>query len=361
MDPHAMRECDREGESGRPIGVGIVGFGTIGQVHAAALEQCPEARVVAVVRRHRDEAVAARFPHVAWHTDYRALLRRDDIEMVAICTPNGDHAKQALDALAARKHVVVEKPLALSLADGERVVDEARARGRLLAVMSQRRLEPQNRYLKALLDAGTLDTPVLGEALVRWYRDRRYYDSAPWRGSRALDGGVLPNQAIHAIDLLLWFLGPVEWVAGFAATRAGYTEAADSGVAALRFRSGALGVIAATAAAPPGLPAEVNLFFKRGQVAIHDAAVARWEIPGVSPPPQGEAVGSGRSDPAAIGILGHLRQWRDILAALREGHDPLVTGVDGLATLAVIVGIEESDRTGQLVHLHQARGESLIS
>ncbi len=355
-----MRECDREGESGRPIGVGIVGFGSIGQVHAVALEQCPAARVVAVARRHRDEAVAARFPRVAWYTDYRALLRRDDIAVVAICTPNGDHAKQTLDALAAGKHVVVEKPLALSLADGERVVDEARTRGRLLAVMSQRRLEPQNRYLKALLDAGTLGTPVLGEALVRWYRDRRYYDSAPWRGSRALDGGVLPNQAIHAIDLLRWFLGPVESVTGFAASRARYTEAADTGVAALRFASGALGVIAATAVAPPGLPAEVNLFFARGQVAIHDAAVARWEVPDVPPPP-GEAVGSGRSDPAAIGILGHLRQWRDILAALRERRDPLVTGVDGLATLAVILAIEESDRTGQLVHLHQSRRERLTS
>ena len=351
-----MRERDREGEGNRRIGVGIVGFGGIGQVHAAALEQCPEARVMAVARRHRDEAVAARFPRVAWHTDYRALLRHDDIAVVAICTPNGDHVKQALDALAAGKHVVVEKPLALSLADGERVVDEAHARGRLLAVMSQRRLEPQNRYLKALLEAGTLGTPVLGETLVRWHRDRRYYDSAPWRGSRALDGGVLLNQAIHAIDLLRWFLGPVESVTGFAATRAGHTEAADTGVAALRFASGALGVIAATTAAPPGLSAELNLFFTRGQVALHDAAVARWAVPGVPPPPPSEAVGSGRSDPAAIGILGHLRQWQDILAALREGRAPSVTGADGLATLAVILAVEEADRTGQVVRLDQARG-----
>jgi len=351
-----MREFDRAGERECRIGVGIVGFGSIGQVHAAALEQCPEARVVAVARRHRDEAVAARFPRVAWHTDYRALLRRDDIAVVAICTPNGHHAKQALDALAAGKHVVVEKPLALSLADGERVVTEARAGGRLLAVMSQRRHEPQNRSLKALLDAGTLGTPVLGEALVRWYRDRHYYDSAPWRGSCALDGGVLPNQAIHAVDLLRWFLGPVESVTGFAATRAGYAEAADTGVAAIRFVSGALGVIAATTAAPPGLPAELNLFFTRGQVAIHDTAVARWDVPGVPPPPPSEAVGSGRSDPAAIGVLGHLRQWRDILAALREGRDPSVTGTDGLTTLAVILAIEEADRTGQVVQLDQARG-----
>lgn len=341
----------RSGRVSGVIGVGIIGFGSIGQVHAAALAQCPEARVIAVARRHRDETVAARFPDVAWYTDYRALLERADIDVVAICTPNGDHAKQALDALAIGKHVVVEKPLALSLVEGKRVVDEARTRGRLLAVMSQRRLEPQNRYLKALLDTGALGTPVLGETLVRWHRDQGYYDSAPWRGSRALDGGVLPNQAIHAIDLLRWFLGPIESVTGFAATHASRSEAADTGVAALRFASGALGVIAATTAAPPGLPAELNLFFARGQVAIHDATVARWDVPGVPPPPPNEAVGSGRSDPGAIGTLGHLRQWRDIIAALREGRAPSVSGVDGLATLTVILAIEEADRTGRVVQL----------
>jgi predicted dehydrogenase len=330
------------------VRVGIIGFGQIGRVHVQALARCPDAEVVAVSRRQGPPADVT----VAWHADFRELLRRPDVDLVAVCTPSGDHAAQALAALEAGKAVVVEKPLALTLADGERVVRTARERGRFLSVISQRRTEPAVRALKEALAAGHLGQPVLGEALVRWHRDQRYYDSAPWRGTRALDGGVLMNQAIHAIDLLRWFLGPVAEVAGATATLARRIEAEDTAAATLRFGSGALGVIAATTATHPGLPAELNIFGERGLVALHDAAVVRWDVPGVPAPPAAEAPGSGSADPMTIGDLGHLRQWRDILAAYREGRPPLVTGEDGLAAIATILAIEESSRTGRPVRPH---------
>lgn len=331
--------------SAAPIRVGMVGFGQIGRTNLQALARCPDARVVAVARRHGPPADVA----IDWHADYRELLRRPDVDLVALCTPSGDHATQAIAALAAGKAVVVEKPLALTLADGERVVRTARERGLFLSVISQRRTEPACRYVKDALDAGRFGRPVLGEALIRWHRDQRYYDAAPWRGTRAMDGGVLMNQAIHAIDLLHWFFGPVEEVTGWTATLARRIEAEDTAVATLRFAGGALGVISATTATSPGLPAEVNLFCERGLVALHDAVVARWEAPDVPPPPPAEAPGGGSIDPAAIGSLGHLRQWRDILDAFRQGRDPLVTGEDGLATMATILAVEEAGRTGRPV------------
>ena len=332
-------------ELDRPVRVGIIGFGHIGRTHLEALNALPDATVVAVSRREP----LSQDLGIAWHADYRELVQRDDIDLVAICTPSGHHAEQALAALDAGKGVVIEKPLALTLDDGERVVRTARDRNLFLSVISQRRTEDAVQSLYRALSEGRLGQPVLGEALVRWSRDQRYYDSADWRGTRAMDGGVLMNQAIHAIDLLCWLMGPVESVAGATATLVRRIEAEDTASASLRFASGALGAITATTAIAPGLPAELNLFCKLGLVSLQDANVARWEVPGSPAPFLDDLPGSGSTDPAAIGSMGHQRQWRDILDAFKAKRDPLVTGEDGLATLATILAIEESSRTGRAV------------
>lgn len=329
----------------RPVRIGIIGYGSIGRTHHAAISAQPDAEVVAVSRRAPlDEEIG-----IDCHADYRDLLRRDDIDLAVICSPSGLHAEQAIATLEAGKAVVIEKPIALSVEDGRRVVDLARDTGQFLSVISQRRTEDALRTVHKSLADGSLGRPVLGEALVRWSRDQRYYDSADWRGTRAMDGGVLTNQAIHAIDVLCWLLGPVETVMGATATLVRRMEAEDVGTASLRFASGALGSITATTAIYPGMPAEINLFCAEGSVSLHDAAVARWDIPGVPEPALTSAPGSGSTDPAAIGDLGHRRQWRNILDAYRSGDRPLVTGEDALATIAVIAAIEESSRTGLAV------------
>lgn len=325
--------------------VGIVGFGSIGRTHLAAIQKLGAARVVAVARRDRLELDPA--SGVDWHADYRELLARPDIDIVAICTPSGLHASQALETIAVGKGVVIEKPIALSLDDGERVVRAARESGRFLSVISQRRTEAAVMALKAAIDSGALGRLVLGEALVRWSRGQAYYDSAEWRGTREMDGGVLINQAIHAIDLLVWLLGPVEAVSGSTATLVRRMEAEDVATASLRFRSGALGTITATTAIAPGLPAELNIFGENGVVSLHDATVARWSVPDRPAPADSDAPGSGSTDPAAIGHVGHYRQWRDIVAAFRAGRAPLVTGETALATLATILAISESQQTGR--------------
>lgn len=329
----------------QPIRIGIIGFGQIGRIHLDALAGHHDARVVAVSRRHASPKDLA----IDCYSDYRELLHRPDIDLVAICTPSGYHAEQALAVLKAGKGVVVEKPIALSVESGQRVIRMASERGLFLSTISQRRTEDAVRVLKEALAEGRLGRPVLGEALVRWSRDQRYYDSAPWRGTRAMDGGVLMNQAIHAIDLLCWLLGPVEEVSGVASTLVRTIEAEDTASASLHFASGALGAISATTAIAPGLPAELNLFCERGLASLHDASVARWEVPNTPRPSLEARSGSGSTDPAAIGSAGHHRQWRDILDAFRQEREPLVTGTDGLATVATILAIEESSQTGRAV------------
>lgn len=329
----------------QPIRIGIIGFGQIGRTHLDALAGHHDATVVAVTRRHAPPKDLA----IDCYSDYRELLQRPDIEIVAICTPSGYHAGQAVAALEAGKGVVVEKPIALSVESGERVLRTASERGLFLSVISQRRTEDAVRALKEALAGGRLGRPVLGEALVRWSRDQRYYDSAPWRGTRAMDGGVLMNQAIHAIDLLCWLLGPVEAVSGVTSTLVRTMEAEDTASASLHFASGALGAITATTAITLGLPAELNLFCERGLASLHDANVARWDVPNTPLPSLDDRPGSGSTDPAAIGSLGHHRQWRDILDAFRHEREPLVTGMDGLATVATILAIEEASRTGRVV------------
>lgn len=336
-----------------PIKVGIIGFGNIGQIHSKVLAHHKDARVVAIATRHPARLSTTDKPPVEVYADYRELLMRSDVDLVSVCTPSGQHAAQALDALAAGKHVVVEKPLAMDLASGNRMVQTARERELFLSVISQRRLEPQNLYLKGVLDDGSLGRPVLGEALLRWYRDQSYYDSADWRGTTKEDGGVLMNQGIHLIDLLRWYMGPTTEVSGTVSTLTHRMEAEDTGVATLRFTSGALGIIAATTSAPPGLPEELNLFFEEGSVSVHGSQVARWEVPNVPPPPSIEVSESGAVDPTAIGAQGHLRQWEDIIDALQTGREPAVTGEEALASLAVVLDVYESARSARAVRPEQ--------
>jgi len=199
--------------------IGLVGAGAISTQHFEAIEALPGMRLAAVASASEVRARAAGEAHgVPWSTSLVELLARDDVDAVTICSPSGLHPAQALAALRAGKHVLIEKPIALSVADADAVIAEARSRGLVAAVVSQRRFEPAVRALKAAVDAGRLGRVILviGEGL--YFRPQSYYDSAAWRGTVGLDGGVLMNQAIHTLDLMRWVGGPAVSVAGQVAT-----------------------------------------------------------------------------------------------------------------------------------------------
>lgn len=340
------------------IGFAILGAGMVARYHAKAIERTPGARLVALCRSDpaRAEETATQFG-VPCLADYTTLLARDDVDAVCICTPSGLHAEQTIAAARAGKHVLVEKPLALTLADADAMIAACEQAGVRLGVALQRRTDPEFQRVQAAIAAGELGRLVLGSINMPYLRQQSYYDSADWRGTWALDGGgALMNQGIHLVDLLLWLIGDATEVRAIAATLTHAIEVEDCVTATLRFANGALGNITATTAAAPGFPHRVEVYGDRGGVQIEGEQVVRWDGGGAPEPPSGYttenrapiAAGAGAS-PTGIGAIGHTRLLKDFVAAIREGRDPLAPGREGRRSLALVLAVYEAARTGQSV------------
>ena len=334
--------------SGR-IGVGIIGMGNIGTMHARALRDLDErASLVAYsgAQRATDETLAG------WPADFLSpaeVIGAEEVDVVAICSPSGSHAALALAALEAGRHVVVEKPLAVRAEDAVRIAETARERGLTVSMISQRRFELEHARLKQAVDAGALGDIRLATTHVHWFRDEDYYRAATWRTSMSEGGGSLMNQGVHNVDLLRWLCGPVESVTAQYGTLAHAMDAEDTTVATLRFVSGALGVITTTTATPPGSPATIALHGSLGSVELGQGEVLRWDVPGVPSPGGGKAPASGAADPLAIGHVGHLTQWREILSAV-EGTSPTpVDADDAVETVRLLCAIYAAAETGRVV------------
>src|SRR6516162_8615303 len=241
------------------LGCAIVGCGMIARFHARALAEVPGARLVALVSRNPANARAvAETVGVSCDvsTELAPVLARKDVDIVIVATPSGAHMEPAVAAAEAGKHVVVEKPLEVTVERCDRIINACDRHGVKLCTIFPSRFADANRALKAAVDAGRFGRLTLGETTCKWWRPQSYYDQGGWRGTWALDGGgALMNQAIHNVDLLLWMMGPATHVTAFTALLAHERiEVEDTAVACLRFANGALGVIQATTSVFPGLP-----------------------------------------------------------------------------------------------------------
>ncbi len=336
--------------------IGLVGCGAISTQHFEAIAALEATELVGVVSASADRARAAgeRWA-VPWSTDLDDLLTRDDVDAVSICTPSGLHPAEALDALRHGKHVLIEKPIALTVADADAVVSEGRRQGKRVATVSQRRFEPAVRALYDAVTQGALGRISLVIAEGLYSRPQSYYDSAAWRGTIALDGGVLMNQAIHVIDLVRWIGGPVLSVAGHTATIGHAMEAEDTASASLRFASGALGSIVATTCANPEAPVQLRVYGDAGHVHLSGDAAEEWNVPGV-PEPEQPAQPAGDATPGAGGTAtwgtnstGYLRQYADFAEAVRDDRAPAVTGDDGRNAVEVIEAVYASHREARTI------------
>jgi predicted dehydrogenase len=333
---------------------GIVGTGVAGNYHAAGISQTPGARLVAVcgaaggAESARTRELAARFS-VEVEPSFESLIRRTDIDAVCICTPSGIHAMQSAFAAQAGKHVLVEKPMALTLADADLMIAECRAESVRLGVSLQRRTDPMNLAVRAAVEQGALGELVLGSITIPYLRTQAYYDSAAWRGTYELDGGgVLMNQGIHLVDLLLWFMGDVKRVVAFEETLGHELQVEDTLTAALRFANGALGTITATTCAAPGFPHRVEVYGTRGGIQIEGDRIIRWECDVPNPFKMSEIdtpieAGAGASA-TGISAEGHGRVVQDFVQAIREGREPLISGPEGRRSVATVLSVYEAGR-----------------
>lgn len=349
--------------SAAPVRFGILGCGAISEQHARALHLIDGARLTAAASRtpERARAFAAAFGCDAVDS-LEALLARPDVDAVVIGTPSGQHAAQGIAAARAGKHVVVEKPLDVSLAQADALIAACREHGVVLAVISQFRFLDAVQKTREAVVAGRLGRLTLGSAYVKWFRPQSYYDSAAWRGTWALDGGgCLINQSIHAIDQLLYLFGPVRTVRAAVATRAHAIEVEDTAVAALSFAHGGMGHVVGSTAAFPGQAARLEIHGTLGSVVFDlGGRILIWEFgdekgdPGqwgrTVREPDEHAVGvEGAADPKAITVENHRRQFADVVDAIRGGRAPLVDGAEGRRALALILAIYESAKAGREV------------
>jgi UDP-N-acetyl-2-amino-2-deoxyglucuronate dehydrogenase len=362
-----MNDQQLDGNGERRHGFGIVGAGVIAQTHAAAIAALPGADLLAVADIEPERAATfARAHGCAAEADLGALLARDDIDVVSVCVPSGLHAEVGSQAAAAGKHLVVEKPIDVSLAAADRLIEAVRAAGVAMTVISQHRFDAGLVEVRRLLDDGALGRLVLGEASTKWYRSQGYYDSAAWRGTWALDGGSLMNQGIHYVDLLRWTMGPVAEVTAVYATQAHEVEVEDTALAVLRFTSGALGTIVTSTAVFPGFAQRLEITGTDGTVVVEDGEIAhqglRDQLPDYGL--RGSRVGVGAALPgaaasaAAIGTSSHAAQIADLLAAIDAGREPAVTAAHGRETLEVILAVYEAAREGRTVILDRSAAAS---
>ncbi len=343
--------------------IGIIGVGMIAHLHAKAIGDIEGATVVACFDINKERvAVFAQQYHCSGYTDINEFLAHKEMSVVTICTPSGLHLESAILVARAKKHLIIEKPLEISTARCDAIIEEAEKNHVLLCGIFPSRFHEVASVIKNALDKGRFGNIVLADAYVKWYRSPEYYSSSPWKGTWALDGGgALMNQSIHAIDLLGWFIGEVDSVMAQVGTITHKNiEVEDTAVAVLRFANGALGVIEGSTAAYPGFFKRIEISGSKGSVIMEEENITCWKFDEESAEDQAirtkfsdsTKTGGGAHDPSAIGYHGHKMQFIDFFDSIENNTRPLVDGKEARKAVALIEAIYASAEKGERVTLN---------
>lgn len=344
------------------VGFGIVGCGMISNFHAKAIADIRGAKLAACFDTFTSSAdrLAAQTGCKAYH-DLDQMLADPAVDVVTICTPSGAHLEPAVAAAKAGKHVIVEKPLEITLKRCDAIIDACAKSGVVLSTIFPSRFHESAQLIKRAVDEGRFGRLTLGESYVKWFRTQEYYDGGAWRGTWKLDGGgALMNQAIHSVDLLAWLMGPVKELSAHVATLAHERiEVEDVATASLVFENGALGVIEATTASFPGEPKQIEIRGSQGTAVMKEEDLLVWQFAKTNK--RDEVIrqrmagrtktGGGAADPAAIGHQGHALLFKDVLAAIKKGTRPLVDGVEGRRSVEIILAIYKAAEIGRNISL----------
>jgi UDP-N-acetyl-2-amino-2-deoxyglucuronate dehydrogenase len=337
-----------------PIKVALVGCGRISGKHFEAFEKISALKLVAVcdVRRDRAEEAASANGVVAF-TDLATLLTESEFDVLVVATPSGLHPEHGILAAEAGKHVVCEKPMAISLTAADALVSACDDAGVHLFIVKQNRLNPAVQMVKRAIDRGRFGRIYTVNATVRWTRPQEYYDLAPWRGTWEFDGGAFMNQASHYVDLVQWLVGPVERVMAKTATLGRNIEAEDTGVAILQFRNGALGVLDVTMLTyPKNFEGSITILGEKGTVRVGGTAVNRiehWDFADYDD--DDKLVESTATSPPNIYGFGHEAYYRNVVSVLKGEASPDTDGRSGRKSLELVLAAYESAKLGTEIPL----------
>lgn len=339
----------------RQFKFGLIGCGRIAPNHAHSiveLENATMAAVCDVVPEKAQKFSQAYGGDV--YTDYREVLTRPDIDIISIATPSGIHAKIGIEAAEAKKHVIVEKPMALSLHDADRLIDACKKNGVYLGVCHQNRYNQVVRKLRQALEEGRFGKLSHGVASIRWYRNQAYFEQDSWHGTWDQDGGVLMNQSIHNIDLLQWMMGQAISVYGKIATLQHHIEVEDLGLGMLTFKSGAMGVIEASSSIyPKNLEETLNIFGENGTVILGGTSINKieaWRFAD-GQDDETEVIRSTGEAPPNIYGFGHRTLYERYMNAIDTCKPFDIPGEEGRKALEIILGIYHSSLSNLPVSL----------
>lgn len=334
----------------KPVRFGLIGCGRVAHYHARALAKMEGAELVSVcdiVPERADEFSRVYGGDAAY--DHRRVLDRSDVDAVCIATPSGEHPTIGIDAARAGKHVVVEKPIGLTLTEIDALIGACDDAGVKLCTVHQNRFNPPIRKLRRALEEGRFGKLSHATVAVRWNRDQNYYEQAKWRGTWLEDGGALMNQSIHGIDLLRWMMGEPDSLGAFTATQFKAIETEDVGVAAIRFRSGALGIIeASTNVYPLNWEETLSIFGEHGSASLGGVAVNRTERWEFADGANGQDL-MDEPDPASVYGSGHGPLLEAMINAIRTDGAVPVTGQDGRAAVELVLAVYRSQETGRMI------------
>jgi len=346
------------------VGFGIIGGGMIAEFHARAAAESELGKIVAAADVNQDiaEKFTEKFvPEAKPYGSVDEMLKDPNVQVVCICTPSGTHSDLAVKAARAGEHVLTEKPLDITAEKMTRMIKTCRKQGVKLGVVLQRRSFESSSKIKQALESGILGKLVVGDMSQKCYRSQQYYDSGGWRGTWKYDGGgACMNQAIHGIDLLMWFMGEVETVFAYADHLVRNIEVEDTTVAALKYKNGAFGTLICTTSCNPGENLQINLHGSRGTIMLEDEDITKWAIaPGEDEVAEekpdmltgGKGDRSGVADPRAISYAGHVFHIDDMARAVIDDREPFCNGEDARKSVDLILAIYKSAQTGKEVRL----------
>lgn len=334
----------------------IIGCGMIAHVHARAIQSIPGEKLTCVFSAvsSQAEAFAQQYGCRAYATQ-EEVIEDPEVDAVCICTPSGYHADIAVQAMEHGKHVIVEKPMAISIPQSQRLIEAANQYQRKVCVISQRRMTPAIEFLKETIEHGDLGSLLFVELDMQYYRSEDYYRQGGWRGTWKLDGGgALMNQGIHGVDLMLHLCGDVERVFGIAKTRVHAIETEDTAGALVEFKNGAIGTIQATTSVPPGRPRTLEICGQRGVVKLEETNIVRWDMPGI-PLPEEFTEHRQRENMESVSTVedidGHRQQYLDFIEAVQTGRLPNSNQYNGQKAIELICAIYRSSQEGKAVVL----------